>query len=50
MRLIPLALATVAALPPIISAQVPVFEVQTAESKIHFEVKASVRVAGVFDK
>ena len=43
-------LATAALLSPLTRAQVPVFAVTPVESTIKFNVKASVPIAGNFDK
>jgi polyisoprenoid-binding protein YceI len=50
MRLTILLLAAAAVLPSRSIAQVPVFEITPIESKIRFDVKASVALTGVFDK
>ena len=39
-----------AVLPSVSHAQAPVFEIEPQESKINFHVKASVKIAGKFDK
>jgi len=39
-----------AAIAPLIQAQVPVFEITPVQSKITFNVKASVPISGTFDK
>ena len=49
-RLAILSLMMTAALPSMSLGQVPVFEINVPESKIRFEVNASVKLAGVFDK
>jgi polyisoprenoid-binding protein YceI len=43
-------LSLLAALPPLVRAQVPVFAVTPGTSTIKFNVKASVAIAGNFDK
>jgi hypothetical protein len=43
-------LATAALLSPLTRAQVPVFAITPVESTIKFNVKASVPIAGNFDK
>jgi polyisoprenoid-binding protein YceI len=50
MRLAVLSLIITAMLPSLCRAQVPVFEVTPVSSKIKFDVKASVPIAGNFDK
>ena len=50
MRLTVFLVATATVLPSLGSAQVPVFEITPIESKIRFDVKASVALTGVFDK
>ena len=48
---IPLVLLAASLLLPSLSrAQVPVFEITTAGSSVHFSVKASVAIGGTFDK
>src|ERR1700739_9041 len=50
MRRTILCLFTVAVFPSLSRAQVPVFEIEPAHSSIRFDVKASVKIAGKFDK
>ena len=50
MRLTILCLVASAVLPSAIQAQAPVFAITQVESKIQFEVKASVAIKGIFDK
>jgi polyisoprenoid-binding protein YceI len=50
MRLVLLCLVASAVLPSISRAQAPVFEITPVESKIKFDVKASVAINGTFDK
>jgi len=50
MRLAVPCLAAFAALPSISRRQAPVFEITPAHSSIKFDVKASVDIAGKFDK
>jgi polyisoprenoid-binding protein YceI len=50
MRLVLLCLVASAVLPSITRAQAPVFEITPVESKIKFDVKASVAINGIFDK
>jgi polyisoprenoid-binding protein YceI len=50
MRLVFLCLVASAVLPSVIRAQAPVFEITPVESKIKFDVKASVAINGTFDK
>ena len=49
LALLPL-LTGAALLPPLSRAQVPVFEINKAQSTVGFNVKASVAIAGKFDK
>jgi len=50
MRLSSLSVATAALLPLLCSGQVPIFKVVMPESKITFNVKASVSLAGTFEE
>ena len=50
MRLVLLCLVASAVLPSVGRAQAPVFEITPVESKIKFDVKASVAINGTFDK
>lgn len=50
MRLTALFILASAALPSLSQAQAPVFEITTVESKIKFDVEASVAIEGTFDK
>ncbi len=50
MRLAVLCLLASAVFPSVIRAQAPVFEITKAESAMRFDVKASVAIAGKFDK
>jgi polyisoprenoid-binding protein YceI len=50
MRLAILFLAASAVLPPLSRAQAPVFEILQQQSAVKFNVKASVAIAGNFDK
>lgn len=50
MQLIILCLFSSAVFPSLSRAQVPVFEIEPAHSWIKFDVKASVKIAGKFDK
>ena len=50
MRLTILFLLASAAFPSVTRAQVPVFEFDHADSSVKFNVKASVAIAGTFDK
>ena len=50
MRLPLLCLVTSAVFPSLGRAQAPVFEIEPAHSSIKFDVKASVNIAGKFDK
>jgi polyisoprenoid-binding protein YceI len=50
MRLAVFCLLASAVLPSLSRAQVPVFEVNHADSSVKFTVKASVAIAGTFDK
>jgi len=50
MRRTVLCLAVLAAFPSFSRAQAPVFEITPVESSIKFDVKASVHIAGKFDK
>ena len=50
MRLTILCLAASALLPLALQAQAPVFQITPVESKIKFDVKASVAISGIFDK
>ena len=50
MRIAILCLVASVVLPSLSLAQAPVYEVTPVESKIQFNVKASVPIAGVFDK
>jgi polyisoprenoid-binding protein YceI len=50
MGLAVLCLLASAAFPSLSLAQVPVFEINHADSSIKFNVKASVAIAGTFDK
>lgn len=50
MRLAVLCLVASAMLPSVSRAQVPVFEVNHADSSVKFNVRASVAIAGTFDK
>jgi polyisoprenoid-binding protein YceI len=50
MRLTALFILASAVLPSLSQAQAPVFEITTVESKIKFDVEASVAIEGTFDK
>ena len=50
MRLTVLCLLASAVFPPVSRAQAPVFEITPVHSSIKFDVKASVDIAGKFDK
>ena len=50
MRLPILCLVASAVFPSLARAQAPVFEIEPAHSWIKFDVKASVNIAGKFDK
>ena len=50
MRSVVLCLFVLAMLPSLSRAQAPVFEISPVESTIKFDVKASVNIAGKFDK
>jgi polyisoprenoid-binding protein YceI len=50
MRLVLLCFAASAVLSSVSRAQAPVFEITPVESKIKFDVKASVAINGIFDK
>jgi polyisoprenoid-binding protein YceI len=50
MRLVFFCLVASALLPSVSRAQAPVFEITPIESKIKFDVKASVAIKGTFDK
>jgi polyisoprenoid-binding protein YceI len=50
LRLTIVCLAASALLPSANQAQVPVFQITPVESKIKFDVKASVEISGTFDK
>ena len=50
MRLTILCLFAFAVFPSLSRAQVPVFEIEPAHSSIKFDVKASVKIAGKFDR
>jgi polyisoprenoid-binding protein YceI len=50
MRLAVLCLLASAVFPSVTQAQVPVFEIAHADSSVKFSVKASVAIAGTFDK
>jgi polyisoprenoid-binding protein YceI len=50
MRLTLLSLLVLVLFPPLTRAQVPVFEISPVSSSIKFDVKASVKIVGKFDK
>src|SRR5258707_179394 len=50
MRLAVLSLVVFAVLPSVIRGQAPVFEITPLHSSIKFDVKASINIAGKFDK
>lgn len=50
MRLCPLLILTLLISPKLSTAQVPTFEVNVPESKVGFQVKASVEIKGVFER